>query len=56
VLDALAAAFAAAGDFNRAVSTGREATRLADAVLAPEIDGRVRRYLQQQRFVDVPPK
>jgi hypothetical protein len=56
MLDTLAAAYAANGDFARAVQNAQKAFRLAtaagDKALAAEIDERVRLYLRRQAFVD----
>jgi Flp pilus assembly protein TadD len=58
VLDALAAAYAAAGAFDRAVETAQLARRAADAAqlpnLAAEIDGRLRLYQRRQPYLARP--
>ena len=54
VLDTLAAAYAAAGDFDRAAATAREATALAassgSAALAGEVTKRLELYRQKKPF------
>jgi tetratricopeptide (TPR) repeat protein len=58
VLDALAAAYAAAGAFDRAVETARSARKAADAAqltnLAAEIDQRLRLYERRQPYLARP--
>ena len=58
VLDALAAAYAAAGAFDRAVATAQSARQAADAAqlpnLAAEIDERLRLYQRRQPYLARP--
>jgi hypothetical protein len=57
VLDALAAAYAAAGTFDRAVAAAEAAVRLApEPQLAAEFQQRLTLYQQRRRFVAPPTK